>query len=335
MPSVFLCHSNKDKDFAQELFRRLTRDGVDCFFDAESIGWGDNRVRALERALGECTDIVFVLSPDFCNSEWAEAERTSRIADDASGSRCRPRPLILRECSDLPTFPRFLKQIQTLDVSTREKFEANYEKICHELGGTIVRGVETTRRGELPAVQPLPERHRMPFHSLGDRFVGWTDSIWQVYGALHRGSTTVVQGTGILAGAGGLGKSQAAAEYVHRFGTGYRGGVYWVDYDRGLSALVSQVSEAAGLAIDTKAEERVQTAALDGVEPHAALADRARQFPGRDSTAALPADDRAHPHAGHDTAPGFNGLFPRAPRSAASRGRSAVAEFRVAAAGSG
>ena len=48
---VFLSHSSKDKDFVKELYRRLTRDGVSCFFDTESIGWGDNWVRALERTL--------------------------------------------------------------------------------------------------------------------------------------------------------------------------------------------------------------------------------------------------------------------------------------------
>ena len=58
MSAVFLSHSSKDKEFVRELCRRLKRDGVDCFFDAESIGWGDNRVRALERALDECTYIV-------------------------------------------------------------------------------------------------------------------------------------------------------------------------------------------------------------------------------------------------------------------------------------
>ena len=81
---VFLGHSGKDKEFVHELYRRLTRDGVRCFFDIESIGWGDNWVRALERAIDECKYIVFILSPDFCNSKWAEVERTSSIAGDPS-----------------------------------------------------------------------------------------------------------------------------------------------------------------------------------------------------------------------------------------------------------
>ena len=51
---VFLSHSSKDKEFVKELYRRLTRDGVGCFFDSESIGWGDNWVKALEKAIEQC-----------------------------------------------------------------------------------------------------------------------------------------------------------------------------------------------------------------------------------------------------------------------------------------
>src|SRR6185436_16958687 len=109
--------------FFRELYRRLTRDGVSCFFDAESIGWGDNWVQALERALDDCEQVVFILSPDFCNSEWVEVERTSSMADDASGLKRKVRVLMLHPCSDLPTFPRFLRQVQTIDISTTAKFE--------------------------------------------------------------------------------------------------------------------------------------------------------------------------------------------------------------------
>jgi hypothetical protein len=51
---VFLSHSRKDKGFERELYRRLTRDGVSCFFDIESIGWGQNWVRALKFVRAGC-----------------------------------------------------------------------------------------------------------------------------------------------------------------------------------------------------------------------------------------------------------------------------------------
>jgi len=171
-PRVFLSHSSKDKEFVKELYRRLTRDGVSCFFDIESIGWGHNWVKALEFALDECEYIVFVLSPDFCNSEWVEVERTSGIADDPSGFKRKVRPLTLRPCRHLPTFPRFLRQVQALDVSNTALFDENYPRICRELGGMLRDDVTIADRSKLPPVHPLAERHRMPYHSLGDKFVG-------------------------------------------------------------------------------------------------------------------------------------------------------------------
>ncbi len=267
---VFLSHSSKDKDFVRELYRLLTRDGVSCFFDRESIGWGENWVRALERALDECEFVVFILSPEFCNSEWAEVERTNIIAD----SRTRKvRPLMLRPCMDLPTFPRFLLHVQAIDVSTSENFEKNYPRICQELGGTpqpnelkpgslgtsaLRADVILADRTKLPPVCPLPDRHRMPYRSLGEKFIGRVDSIWKLHDCLFRDGTTILAGEAVVVGTGGLGKTQLAIEYAHRFGSAYSGGVFWVDADEGLSTLIAQVGEAAGIEVDNKANEAKQ-----------------------------------------------------------------------------
>ena len=64
MKRVFLSYSSKDGEFVRELYRRLKRDGVACFFDEESIEWGDNFVRSLEKGIDECEFFVAVLSPD-------------------------------------------------------------------------------------------------------------------------------------------------------------------------------------------------------------------------------------------------------------------------------
>jgi TIR domain len=129
VPSVFLSYSRKDQEFVRELYRRLTRDGIDCFFDQESIGWGQNWVRALGQGIDECRFIVFVLSPDFCNSEWAQVERTSSLADNPGNWQQKVRPLMLRPCRDLATFPRFLRPIQPIDVFP-SVFDQNYKKFA-------------------------------------------------------------------------------------------------------------------------------------------------------------------------------------------------------------
>jgi tetratricopeptide (TPR) repeat protein len=255
---VFLSHSGKDKDFVKELYRRLTRDGVSCFFDIKSIGWGDNWVKALERALDECQFVVFILSPDFCNSEWVEVERTSNIADDPVGLKRKVRPLMLRHCRDLPNFPRFLRHIQSIDVSTNPLFEEHYPDICQKLGGTPHDDAVFTDRTKLRPVGPLPDRHRIPYRSLGDKFIGRVDSFWNLRDSLFSDQTTILAGEVVVVGTGGLGKTQLAIEYTHRFGSFYTGGVYGVDADQGLSTLIAQVREAAGIDIDNKADEARQ-----------------------------------------------------------------------------
>ncbi len=48
---VFLSYSHRNEDFVIDLYRRLTRDGVSCFFDRESIAWGANWVIELEKGI--------------------------------------------------------------------------------------------------------------------------------------------------------------------------------------------------------------------------------------------------------------------------------------------
>ncbi len=254
MPKVFLSYNRKDEAFVAEFYRRLKRDGVECFFDKESIGWGENWVRALEQGIDECEIFVPVLSPEFCDSEWITIERTSAMIEDPSGVRRRVRPLLLREC---PNRPRFLKPIQHIDVSTTELFEQNYPKICAALGGALTPDTEP-QRGTLPPVRALPAKHRMPHRSLTDRFVGRVEDLWKLHDLLFQSEVAIVQGVGVVAGTGGLGKTQLAIEYVRRFGYKYGGGVYWVDADQGLGTLIAQVSEAAGVEVDGRAPQEKQ-----------------------------------------------------------------------------
>ncbi len=205
---------------------------------------------------------MFVLSPDFCNSEWAKVERTSSIAGDPAALKRNVRPLMLRPWRDLPTFPRFLRPVQFIDGSTGVLFEQNYPRIRRELGGVPSEDFNTAARNTLPPVHPLPDRHWMPHLSLGDKFVGRVGALWDLYDSLFRDATAVVQGTGVVAGTGGLGKTQLAIEYAHRFSSLYAGGVYWVQADLGLTAMIRRLGTAAKIDVDTKAEEAEQLAQL-------------------------------------------------------------------------
>ena len=105
-------------------------------------------------------------------------------------------------------------------------------------------------RSTLPPIVTLPMPHRMPYRSLGDRFAGRIEALWALHDLLSQEGTAVVEGVGVVVGTGGLGKTQLATEYVHRFGNYYPGGLFWTDADRGLPVVVQQIAESAGIDID-------------------------------------------------------------------------------------
>ena len=242
MPKVFLSYSRQDSAFVEELYRRLTRDGVVCFYDQESIAWGSNWVRELEQGLEEAELVVVVLTPAFVESKWTELERTAALATHSERARDRLRPLLRAEC----TIPAFLRTIQSIDVTTAERFELNYQRICRQLGGTPRSDSLPAERSRLPSVAALPARHRMPYRSLASGFAGRTAELWELHDALTE------SGVAVVAGLGGLGKTQLATEYAHRFAGFYPGGIFWTDAEQGIETVIRQIAMAAEIQIDGK-----------------------------------------------------------------------------------
>jgi hypothetical protein len=59
---VFLCHSSGDKEQVRDLYHRLTRDGVHCWFDEEDLLPGQDWEREINKALGDCRYVLACLS---------------------------------------------------------------------------------------------------------------------------------------------------------------------------------------------------------------------------------------------------------------------------------
>ncbi|MGK7911706.1 MAG: toll/interleukin-1 receptor domain-containing protein [Synechococcus sp.] len=61
----------------RELNHCLQRDGVEAFFDKESIEVGSTWTLELQKGLDETDFIIIVLSPDYVASDWGTGEWTS------------------------------------------------------------------------------------------------------------------------------------------------------------------------------------------------------------------------------------------------------------------
>jgi hypothetical protein len=110
----------------------------------------------------------------------------------------------------------------------------------------------------LPDRGPLPAGSRMPL-APNPLFVSRGDELLQVSRALRGGDTTVALGQVVAStGLGGLGKTQLAVEFVHRYGRYFAGGVFWLSF-ASADEIPLQVAACAGPGLQTHPlTERIQ-----------------------------------------------------------------------------
>ncbi len=107
--------------------------------------------------------------------------------------------------------------------------------------------LETLPLDGLPAPAPLPPGSRMPF-GRNPLFVGRADELRQLARLLKRGGTAAigpVSATAATTGLGGIGKTQLAVEFVHRYGQYFSGGVFWISL-AGRESVPAEVAQCGG-----------------------------------------------------------------------------------------
>jgi tetratricopeptide (TPR) repeat protein len=91
--------------------------------------------------------------------------------------------------------------------------------------------LETLPIDTIPDPAPLPSASRMPF-GRNPLFVGRETDLLMLARALKGGGAVAISQVGIAAttGMGGIGKTQLAVEFVHRYGQYFAGGVFWLSF---------------------------------------------------------------------------------------------------------
>lgn len=84
---------------------------------------------------------------------------------------------------------------------------------------------------QIPLPGPLTPGSRMPLRS-SSLFVGRESELAMLACALQNGSMVAVGQTVTVTGLGGIGKTQLAVEFAHRYGRYFPGGVFWFNFDQ-------------------------------------------------------------------------------------------------------
>ena len=105
MPSAFLCHSSKDKDFVRALAGRLAASGVSVWIDEAELDIGDSLLEIIAEGIKESDFVVAVISKNSVMSNWVRKELLLAMTREVRGRRVRVLPVVIDECKpDMPFF---------------------------------------------------------------------------------------------------------------------------------------------------------------------------------------------------------------------------------------
>ena len=97
----------------------------------------------------------------------------------------------------------------------------------------------------VPDPAPLPPGSRMPLRP-NPLFVGREADLRALAGALKGGETVAIGQIAAATGLGGMGKTQLASEFVHRYGPFFTGGIFWLSFANA-AAIPAEVALCGGL----------------------------------------------------------------------------------------
>jgi TIR domain/Tetratricopeptide repeat len=235
----FVSYTSADRAWAEWIAWELEADGYQVILQAWDFTPGHNWAHGMQQATSTAERVVAVLSPAYLASAHGAVEWEVFYAADPLGELGRLLPVRVAEVDP----PGLLKTRVYVDLVGLDAASARAALLAaaHGTRGKPTRepafpgqaidpaqqdgeqgGVHAPRfPGQLPAVWNVPTRN--------PHFTGRAEMLRELHQRLQAGEATLV--VQALYGLGGVGKTQLAIEYAHRFAADYEL-VWWIDAEQ-------------------------------------------------------------------------------------------------------
>jgi tetratricopeptide (TPR) repeat protein len=248
---AFISYSHADRAWVDDwLLPRLERAGLRICIDHRDFDVGAAALDNMERAAAASRHTLLVLTPAWVQSEWAGFEALLVQGRDPASLHRRTLPVLRDICTvpgrianltyaDLRGAPDDAEFARLLDaIRDRRRLPDNRALVTLGQPPALPGAAATSAAAEqrlaalpldsLPEPAALPPGSRMPFlHN--PLFVGRAAELRRIADALKVGDTAAISQSAAATGMGGIGKTQLAVEFVHRYGH-YFTGVFWLSF---------------------------------------------------------------------------------------------------------
>ena len=243
-PHFFISYAGADRVWAEWIAWQLEEAGYRVKIQAWDFSPGGNFVIEMQKATVECERTIAVFSPNYFLSEFGTAEWAAAFRLDPTGRNEKLIPVRIEACQP----PGLLGSIIYIDLvkldetTSRERLLAGLTKGRRKPstgpqfpGASDARLTASAAKPEFPGALPqywnVPVRNRL--------FTGRDDVLERLHGELERDRRAA------LSGLGGIGKTQTAIEYAHRYRNDYNA-VFFIRTDTE-TALTAGLVEIAGV----------------------------------------------------------------------------------------
>ena len=254
----FISYTGADRAWAEWIAVQLEAAGYTTLLQAWDFRPGGDFLHEMQQATTTAARTIAVLSPAYFGSAFGEAEWRAAFAKDPTGERGLLVPVRVQECEP----PGLLASRVYIDLVDVAEQEAQHRL----LAGVDQSGARPTTApfpgatkgakrfpGQGPAVSNLPARNR--------NFSGRGELLEQLHASLQAESAAAVVPTGAVHGLGGVGKTQLALEFAHRFASDYDV-AWWVPAELVTSATAALAALAGRLGVAQVADQQEMVAGL-------------------------------------------------------------------------
>jgi len=224
----FISYTGVNRPWAEWIAVELERAGYTTVSQALDFTPGNDFIHEMQVASTSAARTIAVLSPTYFQSAMSEAEWRVAFANDPSGEQQLLVPIRVQAFENAG----LLQTRVYIDLVDLDEIEARQRLLDH-VDRAVKRGPRQTTAvfpggrttpssplassgrfpGAGPAISNLPPRNR--------NFSGRGHLLDQIHADLQSAAAAAVVPTEAVHGLGGIGKTELATEYAHRFGSDY------------------------------------------------------------------------------------------------------------------
>lgn len=243
MYDVFISYSAKDAAWVRgPLLQQLESHSLHVCLDVRDFRPGVARVEEMERAILTSRYTLIILTPHYLSSGWTRFERLMHQTLDADMSTYRLIPVLKTPC----TLPISIGYLTYVDFTDPQQVRVAWNRLLTALDPTFAdRQMAQLPLDNVPDPTFLPPGSRMSL-SPNPLFVGRENELRTLARVLKVGDTAAIGQIAAATGLGGIGKTQLAVEFVHRYGQFFPGGVFWLTF-AGAQTVPAEIAACGGL----------------------------------------------------------------------------------------